>query len=412
MARVLIAWELGGAFGHLARCLRLAQALRLRGHDVVLALRDVRIPTVSAPLPGITIVAAPFAPAERAPARPPVNYAEVLTHCGFAKAEDVAARLVAWQGLMALARPDVVVADHAPTALLAARTGGLPHLAVGTGFAIPPVASPWPSIRPWESIPDTALIEAETRLDAVVAGALSMSGYAQTVRMRTLFGAQDVLDTFVELDHYGGRANACYVGPIGSLSAARRVNWATEGMGCSRVLAYMRPEIPGSMAIMRALARLDAEVLCIVPGLAAGMARRMATQRLRIALTPIAVLPLLKQADLAVCYGNSGFVSESLLAGVPLLLRPWHVEQALLARRVEVLGAGRSIDGQATPEAVLDDLEDLMESPKYRHAAQAFRGRYRGFSADRSVEGVMAAIERRLLDQPVPPAVLETAPIF
>lgn len=37
MARILIAWELGEAFGHLARCLRLAQGLRQRGHTIVLA---------------------------------------------------------------------------------------------------------------------------------------------------------------------------------------------------------------------------------------------------------------------------------------------------------------------------------------------------------------------------------------
>ncbi len=42
MARVLIAWELGDAFGHLARCLRLAEGLAARGRGVTLALKAAR----------------------------------------------------------------------------------------------------------------------------------------------------------------------------------------------------------------------------------------------------------------------------------------------------------------------------------------------------------------------------------
>lgn len=46
MARILIAREPGGeAFGHLARCLRLAAGRRPRGHTVRPLLKGVRLPT-------------------------------------------------------------------------------------------------------------------------------------------------------------------------------------------------------------------------------------------------------------------------------------------------------------------------------------------------------------------------------
>ncbi|MEW6100484.1 MAG: hypothetical protein AB1666_14965 [Pseudomonadota bacterium] len=120
MARVLIAWELGEAFGHLARCLRLAEGLVARGHTVTLALKDVRLPAGQRLGSGLTVLPAPLSPQAGAGGRAPVNYTDVLRVCGFANAQDVAALLNAWRGIHTLARPDVLVADHAPTALLAA----------------------------------------------------------------------------------------------------------------------------------------------------------------------------------------------------------------------------------------------------------------------------------------------------
>ncbi len=396
MARVLIAWELGEAFGHLARCLRLAEGLVARGHQVTLALKEVRLPTGQQLVPGISVLAAPRTPQTGPVDRSPINYADVLRVSGFSDAQDVAARLNAWRGILNLTRPDVLVADHAPTALLAARIADIAYLSVGNGFAIPPDVSPWPSIRPWEAIPDRALSTAETLLDRVFDAALKALGYPKTARVRELFGAQDVLDTFVELDHYDVRKAGRYVGPIVSVRQAMRADWQSrEG---SRVLAYLRPSVPGFSAILQAFARLDAEVLCVAPGLKPDVAKRFATRRLRIALTPVDLAPLLERADLAVGYGNSGFSTQALLAGVPLAMRPRYVEQALLARRVEALGAGTLLAGQIDAGGVTSALQDLLGNPTYRNAAGAFQERHRHFATEQAIEQSLVHIERVSLD--------------
>lgn len=396
MARVLIAWELGEAFGHLARCLRLAEGLRRRGHDVVLALKDVRLPAGHGAAHGVTVLQAPLMPQHRlADRRMPVNFADVLRHCGFANAQDLAARLVAWQGIFSLARPAVLVGDHAPTALLAAHLARIPHVAVGNGFSIPPTISPWPSIRPWEKIPDETLIAAERRLDRVAEVAQKALGHAIPVRMRTLFGPRDVLDTFSELDHYGERPNGRYVGPIVSVPNALQVGW--QSREAPKVLTYLRPEVPGFATILQALARLDAEVLCVAPGLTPNAARRLATRRLRLALAPVDLPPLLVEADLAVGYGNAGFSTQALLAGIPLLMRPRHVEQALFARRVEALGAGELLDGRADVEGVISRSQALLQSPGHRQTAQAFGDRYRHFLPEQAIEQSLILVEQMLL---------------
>lgn len=396
MARVLIAWELGEAFGHLARCLRLAQGLMARGHGVTLALKDVRLPAAQRLAPGITVLPAPLTPQAGAGSSPPVNYADVLCVSGFADARDVAARLNAWRGTFALARPDVLVADHAPTALLAAQLANIPHLAIGNGFAIPPSVSPWPSIRPWEAVSDQMLTTAEARLDQILEAAQKALGHTRTVRVRDLFGEHDILDTFAELDHYGARPAGRYVGPIVSVPQAMRVAWQSCE-GC-RVLAYLRPAVPGFESILQALARLDAEVLCIAPGMRPEAAKRCATQRMRIALTPVDLPPLLQHADLAVGYGNSGFSTQALLAGVPLAMRPRHVEQALFAHRVEELGAGQLLGGRIDADSVTTSLQELLGNPTYRQAARAFRDRHCHFSPSQAVKQSLFSIERAMLD--------------
>lgn len=396
MARVLIAWELGEAFGHLARCLRLAQGLVARGHGVTLALKDLRLPAGQRLAPGITVLPAPLTPQAGAGGRAPVNYADVLRVSGFADARDVAARLNAWQGVFSLVRPDVLVADHAPTALLAARLAQIPHLSIGNGFAIPPSVSPWPSIRPWDVVSDQALTTAETRLDHVLDSAQKALGHTKTVRVRDLFGEHDILDTFGELDHYGARPDGRYVGPIVSVPQALRVGWQSKED--SHVLAYLRPAVPGFDSIMQALARLEAEVLCIAPGMKPEMAKCCATRRLRIALAPVDLPSLLPDAQLAVSYGNSGFTTQALLAGVPLAMRPRHVEQALFAHRVEALGAGKLLGGRIDAASVTASLQELLGNPAYRQAARSFRSRHADYSPSQAIEQSLFLIERTFLD--------------
>lgn len=396
MAHVLIAWELGEAFGHLARCLRLAEGLVARGHSVTLALKEVRLPAGQGLAPGVTVLPAPLTPQGGVDRSPPVNYADVLRVSGFADAQDVAARLNAWRGIFTLTRPDVLIADHAPTALLAAYLAETPHLAIGNGFSIPPAVSPWPSIRPWEAVANQALMAAEARLDRVTEAAQKALGYATKVRVRQLFGAHDILDTFAELDHYGARSYGRYVGPIGALSRALRVAWQSrEG---AKVLAYLRPAVPGFQVILQALARLDAQVLCVAPGTSPEAAKRFATRRLRIALVPVDLPPLFEHADLALGYGNSGFSTQALLAGVPLAMRPRHVEQALFARRVEAQGAGKLLSGRLDAENVTASLQEMLEKPGYRDAAKALRERHCLYSTEQAIEQSLSLIERVLLD--------------
>ena len=95
-------------------------------------------------------------------------------------------------------------------------------------------------------------------------------------------------------------------------------------------------------------------------------------------------------------YENSGFSTQALLAGIPLLMRPKHVEQALFAGRVEALGAGKLLGGKLDASQAFSALQTLLEEPWYRQAAQTFKSRYQDFSAEQALEQSLLLIEHLL----------------
>ncbi|MBA4742711.1 MAG: UDP-glucuronosyltransferase [Azoarcus sp.] len=401
MARVLIAWEMGANLGHLARCRAVAQALAAAGIDSVIAARELGAMDTRAN--HIRMLPAPRIPPVRGTRRPPpANYAELLLAQGYTAPDGVAASVRAWLDMIELCEADYVLADYAPTAMLAAHLAGLPYAAIGNGFAVPPCVEPWPSIRVFDEIPPERLVSAESTLDRSVARALGTLGHRDGPRIRDLFGPQDLLDTFAELDHYGIRPQANYIGPVFGTTDPLRVPWLD--MPGPRVGAYIRASVPGARAMLDALKGTDLQAVCVMPDLPASVARRYATQRLRIALRPVALDALLPAMDLMIGYGGGATMSEALLAGVPLLLMPDQVEHYLAALCVERLGAGKLIGRERGVEHIRALIPDALSDNTLRENAQRFALRYQGYRSAHAIDRVVTQIAHTLTaPQPTQP---------
>ena len=119
---------------------------------------------------------------------PTLTLAHILYNVGFASMPDIALRITAWRNIYALARPDVLLADYSPTALLAARGGAMRTISMGIGFCVPPNQRPLAKIN-------TAL--QQHKLPSITA-------------LADVFHAMPNawLATVPELDHYPGRGPA------------------------------------------------------------------------------------------------------------------------------------------------------------------------------------------------------------
>ncbi|AEG70944.1 glycosyltransferase [Ralstonia solanacearum] len=386
MSRILFAWELGANLGHLARDLPVARRLREQGHDVAFAVKDVRVaeqilsparlPFVQAP------VFMPGAPSRQAPA----SYSEILIGAGYGDVAGLSARVHAWTALFAMHGTQTLVVNHAPTALLAARAMGLPAVLTCIGFELPPAVSPLPNFRAWESIAPERLRQA----DAVVLDSLNtiLAGHGREPmrRVADLFsGVAAVLTTFPELDHYGARTDAVYVGPLSSVSEATAFPWP-QAPG-KRVFAYLRPSMPGFEPLLSVLAELDAWTLCVAPGMPQDMIRRFASPRLHILTRPVALDTTLKGADLAVVYGT-GTMTDALMAGVPQVMTPQVVEQLLVAQRIAAIGGGMLWSPPRSRESAAALLRAALCDTSLKPHAERFAARYREYSPKRALTAI------------------------
>lgn len=210
MSRFLLAWEIGGGYGHLAALLPLADELRRRGHEAVFAARNLANgETILGPR-GYTVLQAPtwIGPSPKTPWAE--SYAGIVLTRGYHAAEPLAGLVKGWLHLIDMVQPDFLITQYAPTAVIAAAIRGVLCGAIGTGFVCPPRASPLP-LLPNAATGRDVQLDVEARLLDSINGALARCGGRPLDRVADAFPPiDDVLTTFPELDHYGAQQDRTY----------------------------------------------------------------------------------------------------------------------------------------------------------------------------------------------------------
>lgn len=371
MAKVLLAGELGGNYGHLVALRALGRELKRQGHACTFAVRGLGAaqafldpqlgPLVQAPVrltPGGNRV------------RTQLSYASLLHNVGFNDPLELAGRIHAWRTLYRALGSEFVFADHSPVALVAARTLGIPAACLGNGFTVPPVQSPFPSFRPRADVPQQVLLKNEATVLRELNHALALLKLRPLPLLQDIFrGATPALLTYSPLDHYEVPRGEPFRGlPDYSYGAPPR--WPV-GKG-PKVFAYLRPG-RGTGALLRALKRSRARVVLRWPG--GPLPANLARPGLAVTEGPVNFRAAAEACDAFVNYGAHSTVAEFLLAGKPGLLMPDLQERVLTARRAVATGAALGASARE-PAAMRGALEQLLDDPAPRRAARLFAAQH------------------------------------
>ena len=355
----------------------LAIALREGGHQVSLALREVqRSEPLLAPT-GLPILQAPVWHGVPPGAPPePVNYAEILYHFGYLDAAGLTAMLRAWRGLLALAAPDLVIADHAPTALLAARSLGICRVTFGNGFCVPPAIMPTPNMRPWKPVPGERLVHSEQRVLQVIDQAVAAFAGRPLRALAELFPVeQNLLLCYPELDHYRDRQGGRYCGVTINLTGRAQPCWP-DGQG-PKVFAYLKPRFADLERVLLTLTACHCRTVVYAGGLPGSLVAQYSSSRVSFSRELVAIRTAVEECDFVVCHAGSGTVAATLLGGKPLLLLPMHLEQLLLSMRVVELGAGLFVEEIAAGADYQGPVRQLAQDDRFACQARHFAERYR-----------------------------------
>lgn len=391
MPTILISWELGGGLGHVLRWLPLVDSLRTKGHQMVAAVRDLR---AARPLAsrGVALLQAPVKLGrQRDRIEPARTFAHVLHNTGFGDPEELAVLVKAWRHLLNYVRPDLILCDHSPTALLAARgRQGLRRAVLGTGFCCPPDVDRFPDLRPWLGEAGERLGREEHRVLEHANRVLHRLNAAPLARLGQLFGDAHAtfLTTFAELDAYAARSGVGYYG-VWTSPDGRMPHWpAVSG---PKLFAYLKPG-QGLPRVLEALRQLGNPALVYVDQLDSRLKNRFASARLHFAPTPLDLAAVGQQCDLAILNAGHGATVSMLLAGRPIFQLPINLEQALNARATARLGAGL-IASSIQPQPLAAQLGTLLKTPDYIQAARAFAARHADYDPSARIEAIVRRIQ-------------------
>jgi UDP:flavonoid glycosyltransferase YjiC (YdhE family) len=384
MARIVFAWEFGGGLGHIQYDLPLAKVLKERGHEVICIMKHVidtgkifgdhEIEIMQAPLWQVTVKQLPTS----------YSYPETLFNLGYLVHGGLLSMAKAWKNLLDPIKPDLIVADHAPTALIATHGSDCKRVLYGTGFFSPPKRNPMPSIIPWVKAPDGLIEYSENKALQTINNVLEELGSPILQQLYSLFEVdEDFLATFKELDHYQDRKPARYWGPVLSHSGGESPKWP-ETAYSKKIFCYIKPNYPLFEQLLNGLQQIAASVIVFSPALPEKIIEKYQTDKLGFHQKPVDMHKACKETDMVICHAGHGTVAFTLLYGKPMLVLPEHgqIDQILTARNVIRIKAGLMLNTREKTRDFKGLIQKVLTETQFTENAQNFARKYEGFDSE------------------------------
>lgn len=373
---ILCTWEIGGELGHISRFSAIVKALELDGYHVVLALKDLSRAYPFFHDTNARLLQAPIWLPKISMQRPIACLADTMLCLGYLEPDPLDCLVQGWEAIIDMVKPDLVMFDYAPTAMLALLHHRIPKIMIGSGFADPVAGQPVVDWRPYQAH-DDLIQRQEERVLQQVNTILQRRQQPPLKQLTDLFAVDRVvISTFPELDLYGTlRKDTDYcVGPT-----AKLVDTPVQFKSANRprILAYLKPAHPNIQQLVNALARCKASVFIACPKGPPSLFTPHVSDRFQFSTDLVDLQGAMGSVDIFVGHGNASSVKESLIAGNPMVVLPIQLEQLLIGKKIQQAGFGVLIEKIPSEDDLVKCFDDLLtNSEPYRNAIKPLLERH------------------------------------
>ncbi|MBN2808015.1 MAG: hypothetical protein JXR80_00815 [Deltaproteobacteria bacterium] len=384
MAKILCAWELGGGFGHLTRLLPVARALQQAGHEVVIAVPDPDVartmagryfPEGTAPLiKGIRWRAANDPDIKK---KPTPILADVLSLVQFSEFERLAAMVRVWRRVLETHKPDMIVADFAPTLRLAAWESR-PFIVIGSGYTVPPAGRLLPPIKPWLEVvyPFSRIHEAEV-WQAVNRIRRVLKGSAIDYVSDLFNGDASFVCSIPEFDPYQAYRQQASLMPFNVPVMRHSPPVASRGERAP-IFVYLASHHPFLKMVLQQISITGWPTHAYISGVEPEKLVKLAGKNISLHRQPLNLEENLWKFRLIIHHGGMGTTYAAVKAGTPQLLLPIHLEDHVTAHGLKKIGgslmqsasAGKMSDPSACTSEFAANLQKLLQPSDLWHQAQ------------------------------------------
>ncbi len=373
MSRILYTWELGNDYGHLARFFPIGKALVDCGHEVYFAVKDLAKTRMYDWPDGVHLIQAPIWHAQRDPyVLSPQCFPEILIKKGFRTSDGLMSLSRAWFSLFKLISPDLMIFDHSPVAMFAARALTVPKIINSNPFVTPPSTMPSLKQRPWAQGTEERIEKSERHVLNVMNNTAMNLGLTELKSFTSLYEADRVLlSGFKALDFYGPwREHADYLGANVQPGGFAKPTWLSSSQ--PKVFAYLKFGAPQSENVLSAFAEKKLNVTCFYSGAEPEQWQQFLGSSLNITNKPFDLSSVFNSCDAIVCHGGIGTVHSALHFGCPMLLLPNQVEQFYTALAVSEIGAGIYINKDDSADIASGKIDTFFNNSQFLDAAGQF----------------------------------------
>ncbi|MBT4889691.1 MAG: hypothetical protein HON65_09080 [Rhodospirillales bacterium] len=382
-----MAWELGGGLGHTLPLGCIGTQLEAKGHTISYALRNPKTAEILKFNPDTQIFPAPVMGVQKPNLPAAYDYADLLLIRDYENAVRLDSKIDAWFRIFEEVQPDQLVADYAPCARLAAHIAGIPSHTMGNGFLVPPFCNPLHPFRGGRE-PDALLQQnIEMRLDKTINATLKRYGKHDVDRAIDIFiGGSRFIRTVEELDAYQNRKGEKYYGSITQASGCLDPVWPiAEG---PRVFVYLAPGGPFLPLVCAGLRRMGISTLVFAGSQAASQLSSVVGPTINFTKEPVDISKLAGRCDLVINHGGNGTLAGGLAQGIPVLIKPHHIEQIMTCANVQKYGLGKMLPGKIEEDHFVQTVKSILDDEVMHENVKAFAIKYQSLTS----EGVSASI--------------------